>query len=144
MMTTLVKFRYPEFESMERRLRRVFDSFPIGTSLLESTTMPAADVYETPTEFVVELEIPGFDTNELSLDLSDHTLTVKGARAEHRDEAEKTFRMQERLERTFERTFPLPAEVDADGITASFEQGVLKVHAPKLAAAKQREITISS
>ena len=39
MMTTLVKLRYPEFESMERRLRRVFDGFPTSTGLLATTMM---------------------------------------------------------------------------------------------------------
>jgi len=143
-MTTLVKQSLlPEFDSMDRRFRRMFESMPLVPTFLPQTVAPAADVYETPKEVVVELEVPGYEEKELGLELSDHTLTVKGTREEIKEETEKTFALHERLERTFERTFVLPPEIDAEHVTAQFEKGVLKVHAPKLTMSKQRKIAIS-
>lgn len=144
-MTTLVKRSVlPEFETMERRFRRMVEGFPFGPALLPSTLIPACDVYETPQEVVVELEVPGYEEKELSLELADHTLTISGSRAELGDESERTFRVHERLERTFERSFSLPPEIDAEHVTARFAKGVLAVHAPKLATARQRTVPISS
>jgi HSP20 family protein len=121
----------------------MFEGIPLMPAFLPQAVVPAADVYETPTEVVVELEVPGYEEKELGLELSDHTLTIKGTREELKEETEKTFALHERLERTFERTFLLPPEVDGEHVTAQFEKGVLKVHAPKLATAKQRTIPIS-
>jgi HSP20 family protein len=140
-MATLVKQSpFPELESMERRLRRLFEGAPL-TSFVP-TMLPAADVYETPKEFVVELEVPGYTEKQLEIEVSDHTLTVTG-RGEESKEAGKTYRLQERLERTFKREFRLPPETDGEHVTAQFEQGVLEVHAPKLATSKPHKVEIS-
>jgi HSP20 family protein len=103
--------------------------------------LPAADVYETATEFVFELEVPRYDENELAVDVSDHTLTIKGERMETKEEEEekkekaKGFRLQERLEWEFERRFQLPPEADTMHMKAVFGEGVLEVRAPKLKTA---------
>src|SRR5689334_20842662 len=123
-MATLVKQSlFPELESMERRFRRMFEGTPL-TGFVPSV-LPAADVYDTPKEFVVEVEVPGYAEKELEIEVSDHTLTVTGARAETKAETEKTYRLQERLERTFKREFRLPPEVDSEHVTAQYVQGVL-------------------
>src|SRR3990170_7475499 len=103
---------------------------------------PAADVYETKDEFVVELEVPGFAESELSVDAFDHTVVVKGTRAEQKDVADRRFRLHERLEREFERRFELPPEADTDKLEAVFERGVLELHAPKTPEATPRKIPI--
>lgn len=142
-MATLVKQSlFPELDAMERQFRRL-----IGMPLMPAfvaPAVPAADVYETSGEFVVELEVPGYEEKELTLELSDHTLAVKGAREEKKPEKDASYRLHERLEQSFERTFALPQEADGEHITAAFEKGVLKVHVPKLTTTKPRTITIKS
>jgi HSP20 family protein len=129
-----------EFDLMERRMRRLLEDR--GLFAFEA---PATDVYETDTDYVVELEVPGFDRNELSVEVSDHTLVVTG---EHAEEAEKTGRevlLHERLERRFERSFELPAEVDAAKVVAACDKGVLTLHVPKSGAkAEPRSIEITA
>jgi HSP20 family protein len=138
-MTMLVKPPSQfEFDAMERRVRRMLEGIGFVPMI------PAADVYETENEFVVELELAGYSEKELALALTDHSLTVKGSREQTKDEKEKTFRMHERLEREFVRTFALPPDVDTEHVTAKFEKGVLEIHAPKLVASRAREITISN
>jgi len=130
---------FRELDLMERRMRRMLEEFGFGP-----ITLPAADVYETPEEFVVELEVPGFAEKELGIEVSDHTLVVKGERKEVKEEREKAFLLHERLEKAFERRFELPPEADAEKLTATFVNGVLEIHAPKAVEAKARKIPIGA
>jgi HSP20 family protein len=130
---------FQELDSMERRLRRVFEDAGLAPKLL-----PAADVYETDDRYVVELEVPGFEEEELGIEVSDHTLTVTGSRHEDTEKTEKSFRLRERIDREFERIFRLPPEVDTESIEASFASGVLKVEAAKSAAAPGHKVPITS
>jgi HSP20 family protein len=134
-VVTWTPFR--ELEAMERRMRRLFE----GTSFA-SALLPAADAYETDDEYVVELEVPGFEEKELTLDIFDHTLAIRGERAEEKDEKDKAYRLHERLEKSFERRFELPVEADTKALKADFENGILVVHAPKSPAAKPRRVPI--
>ena len=118
---------FQELDSLERRMRRTLEGAGFAPALL-----PAADVYETEDEVVVELEVPGFAEQELTVEVADHTLVVKGEQAETTDEKRKTYRLHERLERTFERRFLLPPEADTRKLSAEFAQGVLAVRAKKI------------
>jgi HSP20 family protein len=130
---------FTELESMERRMRRLVDELGFAPS-----TVPAADVYETADEVVVELEVPGYEEKELSVELTDHTLTVKGERARSKDERQREFALHERLERTFERRFTLPVEAQTERVEATFHKGVLEVRAPKAKSAQAKPIAIKS
>jgi HSP20 family protein len=74
---------------------------------------PTADVYETPEELVIELEVPGYEDRGLGLAVSDHMLTITGAHEETTEKVEKTFRLHERIGGTFERSFVVPPEIEA-------------------------------
>ena len=128
---------WPELEAMERRMRRAFDE-----SWFAPATFPNADVYATDDEFVVELEVPGFEEKELEIEVHDHTLSVKGERSEEKEQTEKDFQLRERLEKRFERRFVLPPEVDTNKLTATFGKGVLEIHAAKITEPAPKKITI--
>ncbi len=55
---------------------------------------------------------------------------ITGTLTETSDEAENTFRVHERLGRSFERTFVVPVQIDREHLAATLEKGVLKIHAP--------------
>jgi HSP20 family protein len=138
-MTTLIKWApFQDFDVIDRRMRRMLEGFGVAPAPL-----PAADLYETEKELIVELDVPGYDEKELSLEISDHTLTVTGERVEEKEE-EKAFYLHERLEKYFERSFTLPVDADLDRMTATFDTGVLKVHVPKIEAARPRKIEIAA
>jgi HSP20 family protein len=128
---------FSELGAMEQRMRRLFDEAGFATAL-----PPAADVYETDDEYVVELEVPGFEEKELAIEVTDHTLRVTGERAQETEKKEKAYRLHERMERSFERRFELPAEADTQSVKADFDKGVLKVHAPKAEVTTPRTIPI--
>ena len=140
-MPTMVKWSpFQELDSMERRMRRTFEQLGFAPTLL-----PAADIYETDDEIVVELEVPGFEEKGLGVEVFDHQLVVKGQRVEAKEQEkdEKTFQLRERLERKFERRFVLPVEADTKHVKAKFEKGVLEVHTPKRALLKPHKIEIT-
>ena len=139
-MTTIVRWvPFHELDLVERRMRRLLEDFGVAPAPL-----PAADLYETNKELVVELEVPGYEEKELALEVSDHTLTVKGERIKEKEEKEKTFYLHERLEKHFERQFKLPPEVDTEHVEARFHVGVLEVHVPKLESVQARKIAIKA
>jgi len=137
-MTTLVKWApFSDLDVIERRMRRMLEDFGFAAAPL-----PAADMYETDKELVVELDVPGFEEKELELEVLDHTLTIKGEKAAEKEERAKSYYLHERLEKHFERRFVLPSEVDTEHIDAKFRTGVLEVHVPKIEPIKARTIEI--
>lgn len=136
-MTTLTRWMPLRELATERPMRRMLDDFGFGPF-----TVPAADFYETDTDYVIELEVPGFGEKELGIEVSDHTLTIKGERKTEVDEPDKAFRFHERLERAFERQFFLPSEADTEHVQATFAKGVLEVHTLKAPQAKPRKVPI--
>jgi HSP20 family protein len=136
---TIVRWTpFTEPDSMERRMRRLFEGIGFAPLLA-----PAADVYETDDEFVVELEVPGYEEKELSIEVSDHTLAIKGVREKTKEEKTKEFALHERLERKFQRRFVLPVEADTEHLKAVFTKGKLEVHAQKLQTAKPKKVEIA-
>ena len=73
-----------ELDLMERRMRRMLEGLGLAPALL-----PAADVVETPGEFVLELDVPGYEEKELEIEISDHTLTITGERTEVKEEKDR-------------------------------------------------------
>lgn len=138
-MTTMLRWSpFQELDSMERRMRRMVEGIGFAPTL-----PPAADIYETADEFVVELEVPGYEEQELGIEVFDHTVSVKGERKEAKEEKERSFHLHERLERAFERRFQLPPEADSEHVRAKFAKGVLELHAPKLAESKPHKVAIT-
>jgi HSP20 family protein len=137
-MTTMVKWDpFRELDLMDRSMRR------FGMPLLPVPAVPAADIYETDDEYVVELEVPGYEEKELTIEVFDHMLTIKGEHDATIDKKEKTYRLHERLEQEFQRRFELPTVVDTDKLTATFKKGVLELHAPKIEKAVPKKIPVT-
>jgi len=130
---------WTDLDAMERRMRRFFDEVGVVPA-----PTPAADVYETDGTFVVELEVPGYEQKDLDIELTNHTLVVKGLLETVTKETEKAFRLHERLEKSFERRFEIPPEVDLQQFHADFSKGVLKVTAPKQKGTEPKKIAIGS
>ncbi|HVC88761.1 MAG TPA: Hsp20/alpha crystallin family protein [Gaiellaceae bacterium] len=127
----------PDLDVVERRMRRFFEDLGVAPAVT-----PAANVYETGDELVVELEVPGFDEQDLTVAVSDHTLSISGERTDETSKTEQALRVRERLEAHFERRFRLPPEADAEHVTAEYAKGVLTLHVPKGAAAKHHKVKI--
>jgi HSP20 family protein len=105
--------------------------------------IPAMDLAETDTEFVLRADLPGVDENDVKIELEDRVLTLSGERkAEHEERKEGYYRV-ERSSGSFARTLTLPEGVDPATIKASFNQGVLEVRIPKPEEKKPHRVAIS-
>lgn len=137
--------RRPWVGTLRPDLGNLFDDFfgrPLSTW---SAWTPAADLYETPEAFVLEMELPGFDLDDIELTMEKGVLTVAGERkTETKEEEDKTYHLQERSMERFTRSYALPRSVEVDRVDASFSNGVLKVTLPKAAEAKPRRIQVKS
>jgi HSP20 family protein len=112
-----------------------------GGGVHSGTAALPVDIRQTDGEFLVEASVPGFAPEEVEVTLDRGVLTIRG---EHRTESETEGRYlrRERSQHSFFRQLSLPKEVRADGITASFGNGVLTVRVPRIEAPAPRRIQI--
>lgn len=115
-------------------------------ALFEGRWLPRADIAETEREYLVTMELPGFDPKEVDVRLTDNQLVVRGARADTADSDERRYLRIETSCGAFERRFELPGDVltDTDGASAMFRHGVLEIRIPKAAAKAVRKVPIRS
>jgi HSP20 family protein len=103
---------------------------------------PAIDISEKDNAFEVAAELPGLDTKDIDLQLSDGVLTIKGEKTEEKEEKGKDRYISERRFGSFRRSLQVPASIDANKIEASYKSGVLTVKLPKSAEAQKKQKTI--
>jgi HSP20 family protein len=125
------------------RLHREFDP-AFGDQARASTWVPAVDVREEDSRFVVRADLPGVKPEQIEVTADKGLLTLRGERAV--EEATETTRFQrvERLAGKFERRFQLPEDVRRDAIEARYSNGVLELSIPKQAKAEPRRITVAA
>jgi HSP20 family protein len=104
-------------------------------SMASMLGLPAADVKETQNAYLLHVELPGLSRDELDLSVRGDTLAISGHKLESKDDSGAAYRMSERRFGSFERRFPIPADIDRDKIEARFRDGVLTVTLPKTEAA---------
>jgi HSP20 family protein len=103
---------------------------------------PALDISERKDAYVVTVEVPGVKGDDIDITLEDGLLTIQGERQFASESSEQQYHRVERRYGSFRRSITLPAQVKADAIEASFEDGVLEVVVPKAEEAKPKKITV--
>jgi HSP20 family protein len=103
---------------------------------------PALDLYESGDHFVAVVELPGMRKDVIDISLHDGTLTISGERKRESNNGE-TAQRTERHVGTFRRSIALPTRVDPSKVTATYEDGILKVTLPKAEEAKPKQIQVS-
>jgi HSP20 family protein len=112
-------------------------------SQLAQGWFPAVDVYEDKDSLQVKAELPGLKKEDIAISLQEGFLTLSGERKqEQKHEGADVYRA-ERWVGQFERSINLPCSVEADKITATYNEGVLTVTLPKAEEAKPKQIPIS-
>jgi HSP20 family protein len=104
---------------------------------------PALDISERKEAYVVTVEVPGINPDDLDITLEDGLLTIQGERHFTDDAADQNFHRVERRYGSFRRAITLPAHVMADEVEASFEDGVLRILVPKAEEAKPKRIQVN-
>lgn len=130
-------------EASTRTSAGVADS-PVRTQLW----LPAVDLYETESAFVIEADLPGVHQENVDIQFDRGTLTITGTRAAtlpaQKENGQLRVFSSERLSGSFSRSIRLPEHVDAEHIEATFAQGVLTLTVPKSKGALPRKISIKA
>ncbi len=105
--------------------------------------VPRADIYETEEAIVVVADMPGVDEHSVDITLEENVLTINGfvepELPEGRSLAYAEYRVGDYL-----RAFTLSDQIERDRIGATVKDGVLRLHLPKVTAAKRRKIPIAA
>ena len=138
-MALLVK---PEPFSSE--FNRLFDTVFQTTANSAQRWAPAMDLVEADDHFVLKADLPGLSDEDVSIEVQDNVLTISGERKSENEQRQRGWYRLERSFGRFSRSLTLPEGVNADGITASFDKGVLEVRVPKPQERKPRRIAIDA
>jgi HSP20 family protein len=135
-----------ELTSLQNEMNRLFTTFfdtpTSGNGESARRWIPAMDLVETEDHFVLKADLPGLTEGDVNLEVEDNVLTVSGERkAEHEDKREGYVRV-ERAYGAFRRSLTLPEGINPDGVSASFDNGVLEVRIPKPEERKPRRVAI--
>ena len=102
---------------------------------------PALDLYQSNDNVTARVEVPGMRKEDIEISLHEGMLTISGERKAESGEGDKAERT-ERYVGTFRRSIALPTRVDADKVTATYQDGILKVTLPKAEEAKPKQIAV--
>ena len=140
---------FEELEQLFERMSRQFDEAsqswesesPLAKWMPEAESM-AIDLVERDEEFVATVDLPGFERDDISINVTDHTLRIEAEHSEEMEEESGDVLRQERRHATTKRSIRLPEEVQAEDVTARLSNGVLTVTLPKREVEAARSIDI--
>jgi len=145
----------PVVGKVRDEIHQVFDRFfaprfmtepyfpPLGVEPANiATWVPVLDLTEAEKDFVLRVEVPGIPKENLDVKLNGDLLTITGRREAMHENKGETYLWQEREYGRFTRTIRLPAAVVEKDILATYQDGVLIVHLPKVAPPVENKILI--
>jgi HSP20 family protein len=135
--------------SFQDEMNRMFDQFFRGGTGREAswgqyTWAPPVDIYETDDALVFQVELPGVSKDEVSIEIHQNTLMLRGERKHAAQVPDNRYHRTERPYGPFQRSFVLPTLVDQEHVQATYHDGVLELRLPKSEAAKPKRIAIQS
>jgi HSP20 family protein len=104
---------------------------------------PALDISERKDAYLVTVELPGVQLDDLQITMEDGLLTIQGERQVASESSEEQYHRLERSSGAFRRAITLPAHIMADAVEASMEDGVLRILVPKAEEAKPKRIQVT-
>lgn len=130
---------FEELKTVSQQLSELIDRPWWPTS--GNRFVPPADLEETDDAFLVEIELPGINRNDIDVELTGRRLTVRGERKER--ERVGVLRRRTRRIGQFHYEVTLPDEVSGDDIEAQFADGLLTIRAPKAEGLETKRIRVS-
>ena len=153
-MNKLTRYAPASQDPMRQLIDRLFDGSMLQGGLLQggndessvvtSQWMPLVDIREEADRFVLYADIPGVDPQDIEVQMDKGLLTIKGERSTESTSETERYSRVERIHGSFHRRFALPDSADAEGITASGSNGVLRIVIPKKPESTPRRIQVGS
>ena len=141
---------FREMDDLQRRMSSLFDWSPLRRSNLtaedENITVPEwaplVDIAEDDKEYLIKVELPEVQKDDVKVTVESGTLTISGERKAEKEEKGRKFHRVERYYGRFERSFSIPDGATADDVKAEFKDGVLRVHLAKSEKARPKQIEV--
>lgn len=139
---------FRDLVNLQQRINRVFNDTARSASAKtdegfdSATWSPVVDIRETEESYEIKADIPGVKKEDISIDIGDNTLTIKGERKFEAEESKEDYIRVERSYGAFSRSFALPRNVDSKNIKAKYKDGILDLTLPKKEEAKPKKINI--
>lgn len=130
------------FDMIENAFDRPF-ALDRRRSLAPGNFYPPSDLVETDKEWIVSMELPGVDKDDISLSVEGSYLKVKATRTREEASEGETYRHREISYGSYERRFKLGTDLKNENITAKLDNGILEVRIPKEVKKKPKEIAIT-
>jgi HSP20 family protein len=138
---------FRELRSLQDEMTRLFTGVMPAQFNREEMThgawAPSVDIYEDKDRLILEAELPGMNRDDFDISVENNVITLRGERKFEKKTDGDNYHRVERSYGSFTRSFTLPQTVTAEGATADFENGVLRVSLPKREETKARKIEIS-
>lgn len=100
------------------------------------------DIAEDDKEYLIKVELPEVQKDDVKVTTEGGTLTISGERKSESEEKGRKFHRMERYYGRFERSFSIPDDAEPDNVKAEFKDGVLRVHLAKSEKARPKQIEV--
>jgi HSP20 family protein len=134
-----------EVVTLREAMDQLFDDAfmrPMGQGGLGG--IPAIDMYQTKDNVIVKAGLPGLKPEDVQISITANVLSLSGEFKEESEQKEKAYHLREQRYGSFERSVPLPTDVQTEKASADFENGVLTITLPKSEAVKPKTINIKA
>jgi HSP20 family protein len=151
MPSNIVRFDpFEDLARLQREVNRLFEDSNRGngrggTEMTSARTWaPPVDIFEDGNEIVFKVELPGLKQDQIDIELTGETLTIKGERKFEDTQRKENYIRVERAYGQFQRSFTIPVPVEHDSVKASYRDGILEVHLPKAEATKPKKVQVTT
>ena len=124
------------------RFLSAFDRDVLDTSTENNFFNPHSEIRELEDRFIVSLDVPGINKEDVDVDINDNTLIISGERKSELSNDEDGYHRTEKRYGSFKRAFTLPSSVDKERSIAGYKDGVLEIELMKSQSEKNRKISI--
>lgn len=135
---------FADLGTLRDRVNRLFEETLSRSGLREPaearTWAPLVDIHETDGEIVVSADLPGLSRDQIDIELTGDSLTIKGERTF--EDANKNYVRVERPRGAFQRSFTIGVPIDQANVKAAYHDGVLEVTLPKAEEARPKQVKV--
>jgi len=134
---------FAEMDRLQREIQQVFDIEPSIRGLGRGG-FPALNIGSTPQSVELYALAPGLDPNSIEVNLERGVLTIAGERTDDLSSKEEkaTVHINERFAGRFRRVVSLPDDVDPDGVSANYRDGILHISVKRRESVQPRRISV--
>jgi HSP20 family protein len=138
----LIRYNPSSLDVLDNASRWFDDLFEMPS--FGQSLVPAVDVRETDSQYLMEVELPGLTEKDVEVKLDNSLLTISSNKEEKKEEKKNGYVLRERKSARFSRSFVLPDGVDREKIEAEFKNGILQLSFPKVPAAQPKTIEVKA